>query len=449
MFLPTLLAALLHACTDAADTAAQTAADDTTAEDSASAVPPPAVEDYDFYFGDLHAHTGLSGDGGSSDFGDCVSDCGALATLVEDARARGMDFMSITDHLNGSVGAADSLRYDQLLATLLAADVPGEFVIVPGAELFFSHAEEGSYGHKNLYFFGDDAQLTDLSRAAIWPDQTSEVDSCQAIWRYQTGMEDRFGPTMLIPHHPSSRLYTDWLCGSPDHVEAVEVYSRHGNSLGPSVSYDPMFHDITPEGSVHGAMDPEGMAWKMGFVGGTDSHDTRPGAVCELDTQREEFPYGGGYTGVLLERGELLDRGAIHRALSDRRVYATSGIRMPALGVIYINNEPAGLTGERFGLERDDDVRFEVQVSEEHDGFVQEVELYMTNRIVPMEEDGPGRWSWRSDGGTVPLWAYAELVIDGDAWYGEDGCEDGGEDRSERVWLSPSWFFLSQDTSEG
>jgi hypothetical protein len=40
----------------------------------------------------------------------------------------------------------------------------------------------------------------------------------------------------------------------------------------------------------------------------------------------------------------------------------------------------------------------------------------------------------------VPHYLYPMLILDGEAWYGEDGCDDGGESAEERVWLSPTWF---------
>ena len=64
----------------------------------------PAAELFEghaFYVGDLHVHSGVSGDGVSSDLNECEP-CEALEDLPLNAKNRGLDFVALTDHVNGN-----------------------------------------------------------------------------------------------------------------------------------------------------------------------------------------------------------------------------------------------------------------------------------------------------------------------------------------------------------
>lgn len=78
-----------------------------------------------FYFGDLHVHTGASGDGMAQDMGiACPSGvCGAVAGLGEEAWAQGLDFMAITDHTNGPA-VSDEGDFNAVLAQVRALHDP-------------------------------------------------------------------------------------------------------------------------------------------------------------------------------------------------------------------------------------------------------------------------------------------------------------------------------------
>ena len=73
-------------------------------------------EGHTFVFGDIHAHTGASGDGGSADLGDCVrasdetpADCGSVADLGETALANGLDFLATVDHVTSAAATTTSV----------------------------------------------------------------------------------------------------------------------------------------------------------------------------------------------------------------------------------------------------------------------------------------------------------------------------------------------------
>jgi hypothetical protein len=97
------------------------------------------------------------------------------------------------------------------------------------------------------------------------------------------------------------------------------------------------------------------------------------------------------------------------------------------------------------GLPVDVTVRYPVS----YDPAVDQVTLRGPSTEFPMEPLEPGVWILRLESGDVHEWLYPALDLDGSIWY-PDGCEDGGSDSRERVWLSPTWFTqVSSETDTG
>jgi len=401
-----------------------------------------AAERFDgrmYYLGDLHVHTGVSGDGYSSDLGGCAPDapCGAFADVAGIARDNGLDFLSVTDHVNGQWSAADE-DFAAAHALMLEADDPeGGFVTVPGAELSLSLGEDMDLGHYNLYLFDDSGGLADLTRedTRLTCDD-GLVDRCGALTDYMEQLTARFGPALLIPHHPAgyAPMTVDWTCGAGAFTPAVEIYSEHGNALATTDGYDPSWSGRLLEGTIHHAMDPAGPARTLGFFAATDTHDTLPGDVCSHIEDESRAKYGGGLAVAVLEESEAFDRGALYRALVERRTYATTGPLIPVSVVYTSGDEVLGGLGE--ALPAVDALTAAVTVPPELAPYVLGVGLVGLSDREVLEPDGEGRWSVTL---SPPEVFYIELRIDGESWYGEAGCDDGGEDAEERIWLSPSW----------
>jgi len=274
---------------------------------------------YAWYWGDLHAHTGLSADGVASDVGEGCKDCGAVATVVEDARdTYHLDFLALTEHGNGHHRVTDLAAWDQQLADLLAADDPaGGFVTVPGIEVWTWHEGGNIRDHRNLYFFGEEAELDGLAYSQVLPpdDQAPMTgDDCEALYDWVADLESLYGPVLWLPHHPALEppASTEWDCIDLHYSPAVENYSQHGNSQTPSAEdgWDPVWSNEVPGATVDAALARQGFALELGILGGTDSHNTRPGSINEQDPQfaHYDLSYGGSLTAVQWSPEEPFDR---------------------------------------------------------------------------------------------------------------------------------------------
>ena len=393
-----------------------------------------------FYFGDLHVHTSASRDGRSADVGaefarGCgIFDCGAVADLAANARAEGLDFFAVADHVNGNP-VGDAGLFEGALAQVMAANDPeGGMVTVPAAEIHFT---DGAWplGHKNLYLFGDDEQLAGFGwEAARFSGDSSDVGGCEEGFAWVEELRERFGPLALIPHHPApkSPMPVDWTCHDPSLEPAVEVYSHHGSSLTMEAGYDPPFAGIQQRGAVDWALGEAGLT--LGFIAATDDHLTWPGRTCAAG---QDDRYGGGLAVVVAPEGETFERMSIHEALVERRTYATSGPMIPAT-VSYANaSGPLGGMGERLTPAERGPISVELRLPAEVSPDVIAVELVTPTGVETFDAAEAGRWTL--DYERPAPWFYPRVRLDGAGLGGGEPCPDNGDDE-ERLWLSPTWY---------
>jgi hypothetical protein len=416
------------------------------------ACPAWASESFDgkvFYLGDMHAHSGASGDAASTDLGDCTGTCGSLEGIGETARANGLDFLALTDHVNGATASlpADFLTGIQRITTL--HDPVGGFVTIPGADLIFKQTETAvGYGHKTLLMFGETDALSELVLDDVRPGPVDStfVSECADIWAWMDELTATFGPALLVPHHPAMVLPmpTAWDCHNDTYAPTVEVYSEQGASLGLDDGYATPWSGEFTAGTVADALNVHGH--QLGFVGGSDNHDTRPGDACATDSMQPDLPYGQGLTVAVLAEGELFDRDSLYRAFVSRQTYATTGPMVP-ISVEWSDNERVlGGMGEALVLSDGGTPVVEVRVPLDMASFI--VEVWLHTSAGSLLADGPdvdGRWQALLYDAERPRWAYVEARVDGALWYASDTCEEGGFDSSERLWMSPSWFTYVTD----
>ena len=398
-----------------------------------------------FYFGDLHVHTGVSLDGGASDLKNCVDPtvCGSLADVFTTAQDNGLDFVAFSDHSN-----SDPTTFDNFLSDVIDATTD-TFVTIPSVELLLrwsTAAGGGDIGHKNVYVFqDDDAALAGLGLADL-VGTSSRFGTCADVWANAATLSADFGPTLEFAHHPaaSNIMLADWSCHDQTYQPVVEVYSGWGNSLDFTTDYDPL--DAPAEDStVHEALETYGL--KVGFVGGTDGHDTRPGSTCTLDT---EWPtthiYGGGLTMVVLDDEAPFVRSAIYGEMVARRTLVTSGPPIPAFVQWTTSDGRRHSIGEEMRVRDSDTTTLSVRIPLGWEGYVTDVNAVGYSDRIGLTEGTPGSWSVVLDNDALPAWLYVEVEVDGAACYGGVGaCGDGGVDDREMIWSSPAWFTTTDD----
>jgi hypothetical protein len=416
-----------------------------------------SFESFRYYVGDPHTHTGVSTDGGSADLGRCKGTCGNFTDVFADGRANGLDWMAVSDHTNGSVGnpLSDSDEYRTLTELSLASHDPeGGFVTLPAAEVWNRQHPATDLGHITVLLFGDNDQLAALELSDLQPSGSEKitVSSCKSVGAWLEEVEATFGPVLAIPHHPTAKMpmATNWECNFPSYQPAVEVYSEHGQSLtGDSSGFDPMWSGAVGTGAVHYAMDPDGLAIKLGFMAGSDRHDTTPGKPCQLDTVHTSHPYGGGMTIAVLDEDEQFSRTTLYEAIVDRRTYATTGPVIPVVVEYSTGGAVVAGIGADIGLPAGQDLDVEVRIPSELVEYVIGVNLVSPDGTTSMSMTGDGVWTATYADGQAPAWTYPALEIDGDSYWGEGNCDDGGPDGTEWLWLSPSWVEEAEPDLDG
>jgi len=415
-------------------------------------LPAHAAESFEgktFYIGDIHAHSGVSGDGASSDIGECTGECGSLEGISAYARAEGLDFLALTDHVNGGMAADPDDFALSLERMALDHDPAGGFVAIPGAELeFYVGDERLMLGHKTLLLFGDVESLDGITIDDVrpGPEAADDLDVCEDLWTWMDGLTEALGPAVLIPHHPALArpMPTDWSCHGPSYTPAVEVYSEHGDSLGLDDSLAvPWSGEHTP-GTVLAGLRAHGI--QVGFTAGSDNHDTRPGNPCVVDSIRTEPPYGQGFTIAVMNEYVVFDRGTIYTALTDRQTYATSGPMLPIQISWLDQSHDLGGMGAEVVVSLDPTLTAEIRVPDGFAPYVTEVWVHMPEQSLLAV--GPGEdsaWSITLDPGEVPIWAFVEVRVDGALWYADTACDEAGVADTEQLWLSPTWFTSSDD----
>jgi hypothetical protein len=233
----------------------------------------------------------------------------------------------------------------------------------------------------------------------------------------------------------------------------VEVFSGFGNSLRVD-DYDQALY-ADPDAMVHEALETYGR--RVGFVGGTDIHDTRPGAVCEVQswtTATGTHRYGGALTIVALPDGEEFKRSTIYGELVARRSLVTTGPQMPVSVSWTTPDERTHAIGEELVVHptAGESTTLSVKFPTGWAAVVEDVRAVGYDEAFELAEQAVGEWSVAIQNDLLPTWLYAEVEIDGAAYYGApgacldelldsdgDGIDDPIDDR-EFVWSSPVWF---------
>lgn len=334
------------------------------------------LDELRWHWGDLHAHSAWSFDGCENPELDCIHDAaGPASAFFERAEAVGLDFAALTDHAEPDLyryaadelhptGATLDIWQGQQLSVVQAEGGP----VLPllGYEWTANHNAGNTDGpgtHRTVLLGADracpayrvagrslppDGHLPEVGERAFLQEDRPILPSPYSLW--QALDEAILAPGceplrwLSFAHHPAylNPQQTDWSDpeNAPHREQLVEIHSEHGSSE----CFDPeaegcdfaLNHEqgYAPRGSVQAALD---RGFQLGFVGGTDSHDSHPGSVEDGPSRvaqwSDEAPYEliqqfapGGLTGVFAPKP--LNRERLFEALSARRTLASSGPRL-------------------------------------------------------------------------------------------------------------------------
>jgi hypothetical protein len=281
------------------------------------------------FWGDLHAHTNLGQGLESPDF---------IYTWARDVE--GLDFMSHVEHdaagdidiwvgeefRNYREGMDDIREYIDETWELRKSLVKRHYC--EGAFVPFLGYEWASnvYGHMNVIYRTDDAPI--FFPESFWQQDFDQRKLWELLQEYDA---------LTIPHHTSTVLNwayasgTNWDFYDSRFMRNVEIYSKWGNSESFGC----------PRATVHqtpGTCVVEGLrrGYRFGFVGGSDSHASRPGSDFR------EWGWDGIYrqSGLTAIYCRELNRDALYDALVRRHCYATTGVRM--IVDFKVNDQPMG-----------------------------------------------------------------------------------------------------------
>jgi len=230
-----------------------------------------------------------------------------------------LDFGAITDHME----AVTDRQWDYFQDVTNDFNEDGRFVTLIGQE-WTKHDP----GHRNIYYRAD--------RGPCIRSTDPSYDTLDKLWAALDALPEL--DPIGIPHHPANVIMgVDWsACWNPKYEKAVEIYSGWGNSERPAEAGNPRpIRHCGGEQAGRHVVDALKMGYDLGFVGGGDIHDGRPGDTLVHITHPDAGTWPGGLTAVF---APALTRDAVYDAIKDGRTYATTcsrvylDVRTPAPG---------------------------------------------------------------------------------------------------------------------
>lgn len=282
------------------------------------------------WWGDIHGHTQLST---FCFWKQCIPSMPAdYYTYARDVSK--LDFSAITDH-DTSISDAD---WELVKEATHHFNDAGRFVTIPAFEW-----TSWVYGHQNVYY------ETEAGTGVFRCSETGqgwdpEGDTPKDLWRKLRAQGVGF---ITVPHHVGvTQMPVDWDFYDAQVQPVVEITSLWGNFEFSGNESNGRISDVIPGHFVRDALK---LGYRLGFVGGGDSHDGRPGAatfggrvkpnILPHQPSYNKNPLGWEPAPVISDRyanwrgltalyAPSLTRDEVFRALTERRTYATTGARI-------------------------------------------------------------------------------------------------------------------------
>lgn len=304
-----------------------------------------------------------------------------------------LDFGALSDHME----AVTDRQWEYFVAVTNDYNAPGRFATLLGQEWTNHDRAVGCPGHRNIYYRGD--------RGPVLRSTSPDLNTLEKLWARLDSLDGI--ESIAIPHHPANeRMGVDWSLGwNPKYEKAVEIHSVWGSSERHADEGNP-FPIKTLGGEVKGkhVLDALKMGYRLGFVGGGDIHDGRPGDnLTNAAYPDRAFPASPqGFTAAF---APALTRECVFDAMRDRRTYATTASR------IYLD---AKRLGKR-------DIR--VAAASEH-GIAR----------VDLVRNGVDVATFKPDSRALETQAQVDPLEAGDFLYARVTAGDGA-----MAWSSPEW----------
>ena len=246
------------------------------------------AENYKLFWGELHGHTKLSDGYGSAD--DYFSFAKDKALL---------NFAAITDH-DVELDAPDFTvngMWNNIKTAVSNFNNPPNFITLLGWEWSpnrITSTTEYPYGDHNVFYFDNNG--------TIYPTGNNASNSLPELYQNLKFEKSKKNKVITIPHVGGAIANLEFHESNAEPL--LEIYSVHGS-----------FESLGQMALERG--------YKIGFVGGSDSHNGQVGG----------FPPGGGanhfvHGGLTAVFAKDLTRESLYDALINHRTYATTGKRI-------------------------------------------------------------------------------------------------------------------------
>lgn len=251
------------------------------------------IDEYNVYFGDIHAH---------SVFSDGIGPIDEFYIRCRDIY--NYNFAALTDHdffINNGISPTE---WEQMKVLADHYYEPGKFVTFYAYEWTSLRIPRG-YGHKNIYFISPDCPLLSHSEN----EYSTDSGLVNALKKYGG---------IAIPHH-IGWTGVDWesIKNYPDIFPVVEIVSVHG-------AYEYMGNEpIKHRGGLPGYFIQDGLkrGGKFGLIGSSDGH----GLIYHHSVSYRRNCWTTGLCAILAKE---LTRESLFDALCNKRVYATTGNKL-------------------------------------------------------------------------------------------------------------------------